>query len=134
MSRASRLYCITLSRNDGRTKNSTTFALHAHWNPRSCNHTRSRSVPRRSKAHVPSSLSKHRDVAHHPIGSNRATAHKCTLGAQGHEGGGHTGEVGSIVLWPEVIEAVAPIPVLAAGGIGTGPQVAAAMALGAAGV
>ena len=54
--------------------------------------------------------------------------------AQGHEGGGHTGEVGSIILWPEVIEAVAPVPVLAAGGIGTGPQVAAAMALGAAGV
>jgi NAD(P)H-dependent flavin oxidoreductase YrpB (nitropropane dioxygenase family) len=54
--------------------------------------------------------------------------------AQGHEGGGHTGEVGSIVLWPEVIQAVAPTPVLAAGGIGTGGQVAAAMALGAAGV
>ena len=54
--------------------------------------------------------------------------------AQGHEGGGHTGEVGSMVLWPEVIEAVAPTPVLAAGGIGTGSQVAAAMALGAAGV
>jgi NAD(P)H-dependent flavin oxidoreductase YrpB (nitropropane dioxygenase family) len=54
--------------------------------------------------------------------------------AQGHEGGGHTGEVGSIVLWPEVIQAVAPTPVLAAGGIGTGAQVAAAMALGAAGV
>jgi NAD(P)H-dependent flavin oxidoreductase YrpB (nitropropane dioxygenase family) len=54
--------------------------------------------------------------------------------AQGHEGGGHTGEVGSIVLWPEVIEKVAPTPVLAAGGIGTGKQVAAAMALGAAGV
>ena len=54
--------------------------------------------------------------------------------AQGSEGGGHTGEVGSIVLWPEVIRAVAPTPVLAAGGIGTGAQVAAAMALGAAGV
>jgi len=54
--------------------------------------------------------------------------------AQGHEGGGHTGEVGSMVLWPEVIDAVAPLPVLAAGGIGSGRQVAAAMALGAAGV
>src|SRR5262245_7296384 len=40
--------------------------------------------------------------------------------AQGTEGGGHTGDVGSMVLWPEVIDAVAPIPVLAAGGIGTG--------------
>jgi len=54
--------------------------------------------------------------------------------AQGHEGGGHTGEVGSMVLWPEVVDAVAPLPVLAAGGIGSGRQVAAAMALGAAGV
>jgi len=54
--------------------------------------------------------------------------------AQGYEGGGHTGEIGSIVLWPEVIDAVAPTPVLAAGGIGTGRQVAAALALGAQGV
>jgi NAD(P)H-dependent flavin oxidoreductase YrpB (nitropropane dioxygenase family) len=54
--------------------------------------------------------------------------------AQGTEGGGHTGEIGSIVLWPEVIEAAAPIPVLAAGGIGSGKQMAAAMALGAQGV
>jgi NAD(P)H-dependent flavin oxidoreductase YrpB (nitropropane dioxygenase family) len=54
--------------------------------------------------------------------------------AQGYEAGGHTGEVGSLVLWPEVIDAVAPTPVLAAGGIGSGRQVAAAMALGAAGV
>ena len=54
--------------------------------------------------------------------------------AQGHEAGGHTGEVGSVVLWPEVIEAVAPTPVLAAGGSGSGKQMAAAMALGAQGV
>jgi NAD(P)H-dependent flavin oxidoreductase YrpB (nitropropane dioxygenase family) len=54
--------------------------------------------------------------------------------AQGTEGGGHTGEIGSIVLWPEVIDAVAPTPVLAAGGIGTGRQIAAALALGAQGV
>jgi NAD(P)H-dependent flavin oxidoreductase YrpB (nitropropane dioxygenase family) len=54
--------------------------------------------------------------------------------AQGYEAGGHTGEVSSIVLWPEVIDAVAPNPVLAAGGIGSGRQVAAAMSLGAAGV
>jgi NAD(P)H-dependent flavin oxidoreductase YrpB (nitropropane dioxygenase family) len=54
--------------------------------------------------------------------------------AQGYEGGGHTGDVGSIVLWPEVIDEVAPIPVLAAGGIGTGRQMAAAMAMGAQGV
>ena len=54
--------------------------------------------------------------------------------AQGGEGGGHTGDVGSVVLWPEVIDAVAPTPVLAAGGIGSGRQMAAAMALGAQGV
>lgn len=54
--------------------------------------------------------------------------------AQGTEGGGHTGEVGSLVLWPQVIAAVAPTPVLAAGGIATGAQVAAALALGAQGV
>jgi len=54
--------------------------------------------------------------------------------AQGSEGGGHTGDVGSVVLWPEVIDAVAPTPVLAAGGIGTGRQIAAALAMGAQGV
>lgn len=50
--------------------------------------------------------------------------------AQGGEGGGHCGEVGSIVLWPQVVKAVAPRPVLAAGGIGNGAQIAAALALG----
>ena len=53
---------------------------------------------------------------------------------QGSEGGGHTGDVGSIVLWPEVVDAVSPIPVLAAGGVGSGRQMAAALALGAQGV
>jgi NAD(P)H-dependent flavin oxidoreductase YrpB (nitropropane dioxygenase family) len=53
---------------------------------------------------------------------------------QGAEGGGHTGEIGSLVLWPQVIDAVAPTPVLAAGGIGNGRQAAAALAMGAAGV
>jgi len=50
--------------------------------------------------------------------------------AQGGEGGGHCGEVGSIVLWPQVVKEVAPRPVLAAGGIGSGYQIAAALALG----
>lgn len=54
--------------------------------------------------------------------------------AQGTEGGGHTGEVGSLVLWPQVVAAAAPTPVLAAGGIGSGQQIAAALAVGAAGV
>ena len=50
--------------------------------------------------------------------------------AQGGEGGGHCGDVGSIVLWPQAVKAVAPRPVLAAGGIGSGEQIAAALALG----
>lgn len=50
--------------------------------------------------------------------------------AQGGEGGGHAGEVGSIVLWPQVVKEVAPVPVLAAGGIGSGGQIAAALAMG----
>jgi NAD(P)H-dependent flavin oxidoreductase YrpB (nitropropane dioxygenase family) len=58
--------------------------------------------------------------------------------AQGHEAGGHTGEIGSMVLWPEIIDELRALghqtPVLAAGGIGTGRQVAAALALGAQGV
>ena len=54
--------------------------------------------------------------------------------AQGTEAGGHTGEVATMVLVPEVVDAVAPIPVLAAGGIASGRQIAAAMALGAEGV
>jgi NAD(P)H-dependent flavin oxidoreductase YrpB (nitropropane dioxygenase family) len=54
--------------------------------------------------------------------------------AQGYEAGGHTGEVATMVLVPEVVDAVAPTPVLAAGGIGSGRQIAAALALGAEGV
>ncbi|MFE7441258.1 NAD(P)H-dependent flavin oxidoreductase [Streptomyces chartreusis] len=54
--------------------------------------------------------------------------------AQGYEAGGHTGEIASMVLTPEVVEAVDPLPVLAAGGIGSGQQVAAAFNLGAQGV
>jgi len=54
--------------------------------------------------------------------------------AQGHEAGGHTGDIATMVLVPEVVDAIAPTPVLAAGGIGNGRQVAAALALGAQGV
>jgi NAD(P)H-dependent flavin oxidoreductase YrpB (nitropropane dioxygenase family) len=54
--------------------------------------------------------------------------------AQGHEAGGHTGEIATMVLVPEIVDAVGEqVPVLAAGGIGSGRQVAAALALGAAG-
>ena len=52
--------------------------------------------------------------------------------AQGYEAGGHTGEIATMVLVPEIVDAVGPdVPVLAAGGIGCGRQVAAALALGA---
>jgi NAD(P)H-dependent flavin oxidoreductase YrpB (nitropropane dioxygenase family) len=54
--------------------------------------------------------------------------------ASGYEAGGHTGEIASMVLVPQVAQAVHPLPVLAAGGIASGQQMAAAMALGAQGV
>jgi NAD(P)H-dependent flavin oxidoreductase YrpB (nitropropane dioxygenase family) len=54
--------------------------------------------------------------------------------AQGYEAGGHTGQIGTMVLLPEIVDAVGDVPVLGAGGIGRGRQMAAAMALGAAGV
>ena len=55
--------------------------------------------------------------------------------AQGYEAGGHTGEIASMVLIPEIVDAVGDeVPVLAAGGIGSGRQIVAALALGAAGV
>jgi NAD(P)H-dependent flavin oxidoreductase YrpB (nitropropane dioxygenase family) len=59
--------------------------------------------------------------------------------AQGTEAGGHCGEVSTLVLIPEVLEAISEIPggkdipVLAAGGIVTGRQMAACVAMGAAG-
>jgi enoyl-[acyl-carrier protein] reductase II len=53
--------------------------------------------------------------------------------AQGYDGGGHTGRVGTLALLPAVIDAV-DVPVLAAGGIADGRGLAAALAMGAAGV
>jgi nitronate monooxygenase len=54
--------------------------------------------------------------------------------AQGHEGGGHTGRIGTMAFVPQVIDAVKPIPVIAAGGIADGRGLAAALALGTIGV
>ncbi len=54
--------------------------------------------------------------------------------AQGYEAGGHTGTIGNFPLIPQIVDAVRPKPVLAAGGISDGRGVAAALALGALGV
>jgi enoyl-[acyl-carrier protein] reductase II len=53
--------------------------------------------------------------------------------AQGTEGGGHTGAVASVALWPQVVDAV-KIPVIAAGGLYDGRGLAAALAMGCQGV
>ena len=72
-------------------------------------------------------------------GAVRHAARQMTAGsdiitAQGTEAGGHTGNISSFVLIPQIVDYVKPRPVLAAGGIGSGRHVAAAMALGAQGV
>jgi nitronate monooxygenase len=54
--------------------------------------------------------------------------------AQGYEAGGHTGTIGNFPLIPQIVDAVKPLPVVAAGGISDGRGVAAALALGAVGV
>lgn len=54
--------------------------------------------------------------------------------AQGTEAGGHCGEISTVVLVPDVVDVMGETPVIAAGGIACGRQMAAAMALGAAGV
>ncbi len=54
--------------------------------------------------------------------------------AQGYEAGGHTGRIGTLALLPQAIDAAAPVPVLAAGGIGDGRGIAAALAIGCVGV
>jgi len=56
------------------------------------------------------------------------------LVAQGHEGGGHTGRIGTMALLPAAIDAAGSVPVLAAGGIGDGRGLAAALAMGCVGV
>jgi NAD(P)H-dependent flavin oxidoreductase YrpB (nitropropane dioxygenase family) len=54
--------------------------------------------------------------------------------AQGTDSGGHTGEIGTFSLVPQVVNAVKPTPVICAGGVGNGSQLAAAICLGAVGV
>jgi NAD(P)H-dependent flavin oxidoreductase YrpB (nitropropane dioxygenase family) len=66
-------------------------------------------------------------IAHHKAGVD-------IIVAQGWEAGGHTGEIASMILCPEIVDAVGDTPVLMAGGIGCGRQMAAALSLGAQGV
>lgn len=54
--------------------------------------------------------------------------------AVGTEAAGHTGNISSMVLWPRIVDAVAPLPVLGGGGVGRGRHLAAALALGCEGV
>ncbi len=54
--------------------------------------------------------------------------------AQGTEGGGHTGRIATMALVPQVVDAIAPTPVVAAGGVADGRGLVAALALGACGV
>ncbi len=60
--------------------------------------------------------------------------HSDVIVAQGTEAGGHTGRIGTMALLPQVIDAVKPTAVCAAGGIGDGRGIAGALALGADGV
>jgi NAD(P)H-dependent flavin oxidoreductase YrpB (nitropropane dioxygenase family) len=53
--------------------------------------------------------------------------------AQGTDAGGHTGKIGTFSLVPQVVDAVAPIPVMAAGGIGDARGLASGFTLGAKG-
>ena len=69
-----------------------------------------------------------------PEAMKAAEAGADVIVAQGTEGGGHVGWVASMVLTPMVVDAVAPIPVLTAGGVADGRGLAAAIALGADGV
>jgi NAD(P)H-dependent flavin oxidoreductase YrpB (nitropropane dioxygenase family) len=73
------------------------------------------------------------------VGSPRHASKQLDAGidlliAQGQEAGGHVGRTSTMVLVPQVVDMAGDRPVLAAGGIADGRQVAAAMALGAQGV
>ena len=73
------------------------------------------------------------------IGTTKQAKREADVGvdvivAQGTEAGGHTGKVATMPLVPQVVDVVSPIPVLAAGGIGDGRGLVAALSLGASGV
>lgn len=87
--------------------------------------------------HIP--LLKEHDVKVFPVVSSVALAKRLerigvdALIAEGQECGGHTGEITTMALVPQIVDAVS-IPVIAAGGIADGRQAAAAFCLGAAGI
>jgi NAD(P)H-dependent flavin oxidoreductase YrpB (nitropropane dioxygenase family) len=69
-----------------------------------------------------------------PLAIKAAEAGADIIVAQGTEAGGHVGWMASMPLVPMIVQAVAPLPVLSAGGIADGRGLAAALALGADGV
>ena len=73
------------------------------------------------------------------VGAPRHARRQAELGvdliiAQGSEAGGHTGTISTLVVVPKIVEAAGGVPVVAAGGVASGAQIAACMALGAQGV
>lgn len=73
------------------------------------------------------------------VGTSKQARKEAAVGvdiivAQGTEGGGHTGKVATLPLVPQVVDAVSPTPVVAAGGIADGRGIVAALSLGACGV
>lgn len=85
------------------------------------------------RAHAAGSLAMHM-VSTVDDAARAAEAGADVIVAQGTEGGGHVGQMASMVLVPMAARAVAPLPVLAAGGVADGAGLAAALALGAQGV
>lgn len=70
------------------------------------------------------------------VGTVRAASQVANDGAdyvvaQGTEAGGHTGRIGTLALLPQVMQAIAPTPVIAAGGIAGGNALAGVLAIGA---
>ncbi|MEM6707067.1 MAG: nitronate monooxygenase [Acidobacteriota bacterium] len=69
---------------------------------------------------------------HHAVAALAAGAD--VIVAQGHDAGAHTGPIGTLSLVPQIVDLAGDVPVLAAGGIATGRQILAALAMGAQGV